>query len=228
MQPRGRPLPQMRYAVVVGATGLTGQALTQQLAADRSGLPVRALLRRPAPALPARIEQIILPRLDDADALAPHIPAGAWVFCCVGTTMAKAKSQAAFRAVDLDIPVALAHAAAAAGADGMSVVSSVGAKAHGFFFYNRVKGEMELSVQATHLPSVHIFRPGLLLGKRPERRLGERLAGLVSRFVAPMLQGPLAQYAPIHAGQLAKAMIAYAKAGGRGLRVFQGKALRRI
>lgn len=215
----------MRYAIVVGATGLTGKALVEKLTAGRHPVPVRAFLRRISAELPESVQQVVLERMDDAAVLAPHIPAGSWVFCCVGTTMAKAGSQEAFAAVDLDIPVALAKAAAHAGADGISVVSAAGAKASAFFFYNRIKGEMELSVQAAGLPAVHLFRPGVLIGKRAERRIGERIGIVLSRLLRPLFVGPLEKYAPARVDDLAEVMLQKARQGLRGLRVFQGKAL---
>ena len=216
----------MRYAVIVGATGLVGSRLAALLAAERPAVPVRALLRRPAPDLPAGIEQVVLDRLDSAEELAPHIPPGSWVFCCIGTTMAQAGSQEDFLAVDLDIPAALAQAARAAGAEGFSVISSAGASARGFFFYTRAKGEMELAVQAAGLPAVHIFRPGLLLGYRKEKRLGERFAVALDFLLRPLMIGPLARYGSIEGNVLADKMLRAARQGVQGVRLFEGKELK--
>jgi uncharacterized protein YbjT (DUF2867 family) len=216
----------MRQAVVVGGTGLTGSELIAQLVALRHPIPVRALVRRPSDALPAQVEQIVLNHLDLAEELSPWIPKGSWVFCCVGTTMRKAGSQEAFKAVDLDIPVALAHACAEAGAAGLTVVSSAGAKAEGFFFYTRTKGEMELGLQAAGLEALHIFRPGLLVGKRQEWRLGENLAIGLSNLLAPLFRGPLAKYAPVKVDVLVKIMLEKAQKGTQGLRVYEGIKLK--
>src|SRR3989442_9050572 len=41
-------------------------------------------------------------------------------------------------------------------------------------FYSRVKGETETAIRKLPYRSIQIFRPSLLLGERPEFRLGER------------------------------------------------------
>jgi uncharacterized protein YbjT (DUF2867 family) len=140
--------------------------------------------------------------------------------------MRKAGSQAAFVAVDVDIPVSLAYAAKKAGAAGMTVVSSAGAKANGFFFYTRAKGEMELEVQGANLPALHIFRPGFLDGPRAEPRLGERLVLALVNVLKPFFVGPLAKYGPISIGVLAHSMLAHALKGTQGIRVFEGTKIK--
>jgi len=215
----------MRQAIVIGASGLVGTALTKQLTALRNSIPVRVLVRKHLPDLPVSVEQIIVDELDIAEKLEPHIPKDSWVFCCVGTTMRKAGGSEAFRAIEIDIPVAIAQAAQASGVGGLSVVSSAGASISSFFFYTRTKGEMEMAVQSAGLGALQIFRPGLLLGKRKDRRLGEWIAVGISKLVTPLFRGPLAKYKPIRAEALAKVMIAKAEKGGLGMHVFEGEKL---
>jgi uncharacterized protein YbjT (DUF2867 family) len=213
----------MRQAIVIGATGLVGEAVTRQLAALKHPVPVRILVRHFVLDLPASVEQAVLPRLDLTEELEAYLTPDAWVFCCVGTTMRKAGSSEAFRAVDIDIPVAVAQAAKATGAAGLTVVSSVGANENGFFFYTRTKGEMELAVQASGLKALHIMRPGLLLGKRKEIRFGELLSVALSKLLMPLFIGPLAKYRPIRADVLAKVMIDKAQKGVQGMLVLEGE-----
>ena len=125
------------------------------------------------------------------------------VFCCLGTTIKVAGSQAAFRRVDYEYPVALARAAARDGAKRLLVVSALGANANSRVFYNRVKGEMENSVRAAGVARICFFRPSLLSGPRAEPRFGER-AGLV---LGTMLGPLLGRYRPIHADLVAAAML---------------------
>ena len=125
------------------------------------------------------------------------------VFCCLGTTIKVAGSQAAFRRVDYEYPVALARAAARDGAKRLLVVSALGANARSRVFYNRVKGEMENAVRAAGVARPCLFRPSLLSGPRAEPRFGER-AGLV---LGTMLGPLLGRYRPIHADLVAAAML---------------------
>ncbi|HRH29171.1 MAG TPA: NAD(P)H-binding protein [Aquabacterium sp.] len=132
--------------LLAGGSGLVGQALLQQLSTDPDVTELSALLRRPVP-LPAGV----VPLISDFEQLADHPE---WfqvdtVFCALGTTIAKAGSQAAFQRVDLDYPLALARLAKAGGARHFLVVSALGANARSRVFYNRVKGQMEQGLSAT-------------------------------------------------------------------------------
>jgi len=98
------------------------------------------------------------------------------IFCCLGTTIKKAKSKEAFRAVDLDAPVLLAQISRELGAQKFLLVSSLGANKNSGIFYNKVKGEVEDAIQKIGFNSFHILRPSLLLGPRQEERSGEDAA----------------------------------------------------
>src|SRR5690606_36081904 len=97
-------------------------------------------------------------------------------FCCLGTTQAQAGSEAAFRAVDVDLVLAFARRARELGARHLLVISAIGADRDSSFFYNRVKAEMEDALRQQDWPQLTIVRPSLLLGPRSEQRLAERLA----------------------------------------------------
>jgi uncharacterized protein YbjT (DUF2867 family) len=125
------------------------------------------------------------------------------VYCCLGTTIKQAGSQAAFRRVDFDYVVGLAAAAARDGAKRLLVVSSLGADARSGVFYNRVKGEMEEAVRAAGVARTLIFRPSLLSGPRAEYRTGERIGLVVGSVLGPLL----GRYRPIHGDLVAAAML---------------------
>ncbi|MNZ59697.1 hypothetical protein D3C78_777410 [compost metagenome] len=57
------------------------------------------------------------------------------------------------------------------------------------------------------LPSLHIFRPSLLLGNRKEFRFGEKAAAIIIPIFSPLLAGKLNKYKPIQAKQVAQAMV---------------------
>ena len=95
----------------------------------------------------------------------PKLPKTDDAFCCLGTTIRKAGSQAAFRKVDFDYVLNFATAAKAAGAKRFFVVSALGANAKSGVFYNRVKGEMENALMAMNFESLHIFRPVISAGR---------------------------------------------------------------
>jgi uncharacterized protein YbjT (DUF2867 family) len=140
-------------------------------------------------------------------------------FCCLGTTIKVAGSQAAFRRVDFDAVLAFAAAAKAAGATHLSVVSALGASTNAGVFYSRVKGEMEQAVAKLGFVSVHLLRPSFLLGERSEQRAGERMGIALATGLAPIMLGPARKYRPIHVDTVARAMLAGAAQNLPGVRV---------
>jgi uncharacterized protein YbjT (DUF2867 family) len=143
------------------------------------------------------------------------------VFCMLGTTIGKAGSKPAFRAVDFDAVIALAKFGRAVGATGFYVVSAQSANPHSRFFYLRVKGEMEHALKSLGYPSVGIFRPALIKGERQEMRTAESLGLSLAAVLSPLMQGPLRKYRPNSAESIARAMVNAAKAAVPGIRIYE-------
>ena len=104
-----------RTALVAGATGLIGQALLAQLLDDDRYGRVEVVARRPLTSALARHPRLAV-RIGDAAELAGEEPRADDVYIALGTTIKVAGSEAAFRAVDFDLVVAIARAARRAGA----------------------------------------------------------------------------------------------------------------
>lgn len=190
-------------AVLAGSTGLTGGYLRQVLEED------------------AFYDEVVpLTRADDLGSLRPErMPGATHLFCCLGTTIAAAGSQEAFRQVDFDYVVRFAQAGRAAGARSLLVVSSVGANPHASTFYLKVKGEMERELAGMEFDALHIFRPGVLMGRRENLRGGEQWSIRILRAVEWAMVGSLRKYRPMPAGVLASAMAAAGERGGSGLHI---------
>ena len=194
-----------RTAVVAGASGLIGRELLTRLLREPVYENVVALTRRPLNAgdriveVPAHFDK--LGRL-----LAPVVPADATVdaFCCLGTTIRTAGSEAAFRQVDFDYVVAFGRWAAQHPARRLVVVTALGADAESRVFYNRVKGQVEIALRELAGPVLTIVRPSLLDGPRPEWRFGEFLALAVARPLRGLLP---ARVRPVRAEDVAQSMI---------------------
>lgn len=206
-----------RTALIAGPTGLVGQYLLQRLVLDPAYSSVRALARRPL-ALQHPSLRLLQTDLADPSTLGASLQADD-VFCCLGTTMRRAGSRAAFEDVDYRMVVDLARAARAAGAHQFIVVSAVGASTHSPAYYNRVKGRMEAAVSALGFSAVHIVRPSLLLGERTEQRPSEALAQKLSPYLSPLMAGPLMRYRPVAAEDVAEAMLQLALRGEHGVHV---------
>ena len=194
-----------RSALLLGATGLVGGHCLDLLLADPRWGRVTVLGRRRLPRENQKLQQRVL----ELDQLAAHADAlGADdIFCCLGTTIKQAGSQEAFRRVDFDYMTDAAQIAVVSGAEQFGLVSAVGADPGSRVFYSRVKGEAEVAVRGLPFRAVYLLRPSLLLGKRREFRLGERIAGVVARPIGPLLRGPLRRYRPVPAKAVASAMV---------------------
>ena len=129
------------------------------------------------------------------------------LYMCLGTTIQAAGSRDAFRVVDLEYSLALAKKALAAGAIGISLVSSVGANAESNNFYLRTKGQLEEAIKSLGFSSVNIYCPGILIGDRTESRPIEELGKILFQLIDPFLLGYLSQYRSIQANLLASKMI---------------------
>jgi uncharacterized protein YbjT (DUF2867 family) len=213
-----------RTALLAGATGLVGRHVLELLLADNGWSHVVTVGRRTTSRHHAKLEQRVLDlgELEIAGNL-PHVDD---VFCCLGTTIKQAGSQPAFRTVDHTFVVGLARAGLRAGGTQFLLVSAIGADAESRVFYSRVKGETESAIRKLPYQGIQIFRPSLLLGERPEFRLGERIATLGAPLLPALLFGRLRRYRPIQAATVARAMVSTAKQAPRGPNVFEYDAMR--
>ena len=199
-------------AVVAGASGLTGSYLRQVLEEDAFYDHCRYLTRQ-----------------DNFANLSPERMAGAThLFCCLGTTIAKAGSQQAFRQVDFEYVVNFARAGKLAGASRMMLVSSVGADPRASTFYLRVKGEVEQALTGIGFEALHIFRPSVLVGRRPEKRSGEEWGIRLAMAFEWLLAGSLRKYRPMPAGVLAAAMAAAGERGAAGVHIHHFDEIHRL
>jgi uncharacterized protein YbjT (DUF2867 family) len=200
-----------RHALIAGAHGLVGSRLLDLLLAHDAWTTVVAPVRR---ALPVSHPKLAAPLVDfeHLDRFEPDTRIDD-VFCCLGTTIAKAGSEAAFRRVDHDYVVSLARLASRIGAKHFVMVSALGASSGSRVFYNRVKGEAESAVLGLGLPRTTILRPSLLAGDRTESRPAERAGLLFAKLVGPLMVGGLRRYRAVDAGDVAAAMLAATLAG---------------
>ena len=213
-----------RTALLAGGTGLVGSHVLRELLADSTWSRIVTVGRRPTPLRHAKLEQRVL----DLSAIEAHgdLPHADDIFCCLGTTIKQAGSQDAFRRVDHDFVVGLARAGLRIGATQLLLISAIGADPDSRVFYSRVKGEAEAAVRTLPYRAVQIFRPGLLLGKRTEFRLGERIAMVAVPLLHPFLLGGLRRYHSIEANDVARAMVRIAREAPRGPNVWEYDGMR--
>ena len=208
-------MPRLKRVCLVGASGLVGSHVMAE-ARSRAGLRLIGVARREVPLPPgARMELLVAPVEDWSDAIAAS--GASALICALGTTWARAgKNEAAFRAVDHDLVVAIAKAAKSAGIEAMVLVSSVGADPASRSRYLRIKGETEQAVERLRFRRLDILRPGLIRGERAESRPLERLAMLASPLTDRLLHGSYRKYRSIGAADIARAALCLAREKAAG------------
>ena len=201
-----------KTAVIIGATGLIGRHLVDELLASAHFSNVVALTRKPLVIDCEKFKNHVIDFEHLADVTG--LFSVDVLFSCLGTTKKQVGSIQAQRRVDLDYQYHAASIAREQGINEYFLVSSSGANAKSSSAYLKMKGELEEKILALNFPRSVIFRPSLLLGKRTESRFGEDLAAKIM----PLLQYiPLLKtYRPITGEQVAAKMAAVAESDGQG------------
>lgn len=191
-----------KSALIIGATGLVGNALLLQLLEDPDYARVTIFVRRTTGLQnPKLVEHII----DFGQtAIWADLVRGDVLFSALGTTRAQAGSTAAQRVVDYDYQFAFAQIAAKNHVGSYVLVSSVGADVRSNAFYMKMKGELERDVAQLGFAKSHILRPGPLTGPRAHPRMGEAIAVGLMKVINAV--GLLQKYKPITGEQVAIVM----------------------
>ena len=212
-------------ATLIGATGLIGNYLLEELLNDPFFDTVRILIRRPMDKIDPKLEKKIVD-FNDSDTLLAAVNNSDVVFCTIGTTQKKVKGDKdAYYKIDFDIPVNLSRFCKMTGCEKFILVSSVGANSKSNNFYLKLKGETEEAVIASGIKTIHIMRPSVLLGERNESRLGEKIGKAVLSafsFLTP------SKYKPIQGKDVAKAMLAVSKKSEQGCFVHENAEIKKI
>ncbi|CAG9614298.1 hypothetical protein BACCIP111899_03525 [Bacillus rhizoplanae] len=215
-----------RTALVLGASGLVGQEVTQLLIDSDYYDSVTIFVRKPLEWEHEKLQQkqvdfSILEQYKEFFAVDD-------VFNCLGTTIKKAKTKENFKKVDYDYTIRAARLAEEQGVQNFLVISSMGAKPKSLFFYSQVKGQMEEDIQKLVIEGIHIFRPSLLLGEREEFRFGERIGEKISGIMPFLFKGSFTKYKPISAEQVARGMYVTALREESGVHVHESSEIAKM
>lgn len=207
----------MKIAIVIGSTGLIGSELVQQLLGNPNYSKVLLLNRRASGLTHSKLAERII-NFDAPDLSGVN---GEDLFCAIGTTIRKAGSKEAQFKIDCQYPSTLAALLKPQGLKQVVLVSSIGADETASNFYLKTKGQLEKNIRDLDFESTIILRPSILLGKRKEFRLGEKIAIVLMQLLSPLMLGSFRKYRGIQAAKVAAKMIASANSGSKGLQIIE-------
>jgi uncharacterized protein YbjT (DUF2867 family) len=212
-----------KTALIFGSSGLTGGVLLQKLLDSGVYNVVKAFVRKPLDMDHPALEQV-LTDFDHLEKVSDQMK-GDDIFLCLGTTMAKAGSKAAFYKVDYTYTVNAATIARKNGIKQVILISSMGADAKSMVYYSKVKGKVENALAKLDFVSLAVIRPSLLLGDRKENRFGEKMATSFSHAFSGIFIGPFKKYKPIASSTVADAMLKIASKGIPGKSIYESDRL---
>ena len=195
------------HALILGATGSVGQELLDLILKDSSFSKVSIFVRRKSSIKHEKLttHEIDFSRLKDYKRLIE----GDILFSAFGTTLKDAGSKTQQYLVDYAYQYEFAKMASDNGINHFSLVSSAGANERSFFFYPKIKGELEQSVKKLQFKKIQIFQPAILIRQPELMRNGERIG--IRVFNALNKIGLLKSQKPLSVSFLAKKMISEVK-----------------
>ena len=163
-----------RHALVLGASGATGQELVRLLLDDTNYDKVSIFVRRKVDLEHTKlnINVIDFSKLNEYKDLVK----GDVLFSALGTTLKDAGSKDSQYLVDYTYQYEFAKMASNNGVSTYSLVSSLGANENTPFFYPKIKGKLEESVKQLDFKTIQIFQPPSLIRQPELMRSGEKVS----------------------------------------------------
>src|SRR3954469_17484880 len=148
-------------ALVLGPTGVVGDALVREAIADRRIEAIVAVSRRPLKHAHGKLQVVVHQDFSDFDPLAPLIARVDIVLCALGLSWYQATGEADYRKITHDYVLACARTASVANpALRFCFVSGAGASPTSSQAWARIKVETERDLEATFGSRLTVFRPG--------------------------------------------------------------------
>lgn len=189
----------------MGGSGLIGSSLLSELRRSDQISEVLLVARKASGISDPKIRELIL-NFDELDIHADELKADI-IFSCLGTTRKNTPDEVLYRKIDLEYPIKMLEIGLKNGVKQFHIVTSIGADAYSSNSYLRLKGELENRLKSMGVPSLHIYQPSFLKGKRYEKRYAEMFLNILTAITDPLLIGTLKKYRSIKAETVAKAML---------------------
>jgi uncharacterized protein YbjT (DUF2867 family) len=148
-------------ALVLGPTGVVGDAIVREALEDRRIATVLAVSRRRLRHAHPKLETALLDDFSDFERLRPALASVDFVLCALGISWYQTAGEAQYRLITHDYVMACARVAAVANpAMHFCFVSGQGASANGSQAWARIKGETEHDLEAVFGSRLTVLRPG--------------------------------------------------------------------
>ena len=206
-----------KKALIVGATGVVGREILNELLRDESYDNITIWVRRDPgishPKLTTKvinfdeISQIKSEKFDE-------------IFCALGTTMKQAGSKEAFLKVDVEYVEQTAIWGKKNGAKRFLLVSAPNASENSMFFYFRAKAMAQNAVIAQNYETTQIFAPPLIKGERKDKRTMEKI---MINFYELFLKSWFDNY-PMSGKEIAQQIVKAAKTSEKGVKFYRLRA----
>jgi len=200
------------HALVLGATGATGKEIINLLLNDDAYSKVSIFVRRKP-----NIEHNKLMVYEvDFSKLSSYqdLINGDVLFSALGTTRKEAGGLKQQYIVDYTYQYEFAKMASDNGVSNYSLVSSTGANEKSFFFYPKIKGNLEESIKKLKFKKIQIFQPPMLI-RQPELMRSSEKKGI--KFLEGLNAiGLMKSQKPLLVSTLARKMIIESKLEKKG------------
>jgi hypothetical protein len=169
-------------ALVLGPTGVVGDAIVREALIDRRIASIVAVSRRPLPHADPKLETAILKDFGNFEPLSRVLATVDFVLCALGISWYQTTGEAQYRTITHDYVMACARVAAIANPSmHFCFVSGHGASATSSQAWARIKAETEYDLAAVFGSRLTVFRV------RPRRRVRLAPDGVPARVCLPAL-----------------------------------------
>lgn len=180
-------------AILFGGTGMIGQAVLRELLQRAEVTQVLAVGRTPLEKKDAKLSELLRKDLLDYADVGDAFSGFDAVFFCLGVS-AGGMSEAEYRKVSLELPLAAARAICAKSPQAtFCFISGAGADSteKGRTMWARVKGETENKLQQVGFKAVYSFRPGYIypMDGETSKTASYRLMYAVTKPLFPLFWG---------------------------------------
>lgn len=167
---------------LIGATGAIGKEIVRAAKNDPRLEELCLVVRKRLDEwkdedFKCKLKIIAMDNFDDMEPLKEQLKGYDSLICTLGTRVKVGEEL--FKKVDYHYPIEFAKVGVACGAHFYGLLSSHGAKASSWFLYMKTKGEVERDIAKVGVPQLNIYRPGLLLNRDNDERIGEKIGAFI-------------------------------------------------